>query len=249
MRFVNNELRYDTRNQMDRNGEALVQRLTLDDEHPVVFDVGGHKGLWAELLLQQADERGVDVDCHVFEPSSFSFARVVDRVGERASVHRLGLSDVPGTASLHVVRPGSGINSLVPFAGARTDVECEQVDVDTVDAFCERHGIDRVSLVKVDVEGHDLAVIRGAMGMLGREAIGAIQFEYNWRWVDSRSFLKDVFDSVAPTAYRIAKVTPHGFELYEGWHVELETFREANYLVVGPRWAARMPTLRWWGDE
>jgi len=38
--------------------------------------------------------------------------------------------------------------------------------VTTVDAYCAAQGIERVDYLKVDSEGHDLAVLQGAAGML-----------------------------------------------------------------------------------
>lgn len=53
------------------------------------------------------------------------------------------------------------------------------VDVVSVDHFCERHKIDHVRFLKLDIEGSELAALRGASGMMGRGAIDVIMVETN----------------------------------------------------------------------
>jgi len=90
-------------------------------------------------------------------------------------------------------------------------------------------------------------VLEGAQSLVSEGRIGVIQFEYNWRWIGARRFLKDAFDTLGGCGYRIGKVTPRGVECYGAWHPELETFREGNYLAYLPSWADRLPTFPWWG--
>jgi len=76
-----------------------------------------------------------------------------------------------------------------------------------------------------------------------------LQFEYNHRWVFSRHFLRDAFEFMRPLGYEIGKVTPKGIEFYAGWHPELETFREGNYLACRAEWVNRFPRIEWWNNS
>ena len=146
------------------------------------------------------------------------------------------------------MKQGAGVNSLVPFDGDRVASTTETVDVETVDRFCEQRDINHITLLKVDAEGLDLAVLVGAHGMLAAASVGIAQFEYNWRWVASRSYLKDVFGLIHDLpGYSLGKVTPLGIEFYERWHHELETFRESNYVLVRDDWRPAFRTVEWWG--
>ncbi len=51
------------------------------------------------------------------------------------------------------------------------------VDVERLDSFCESRQILKISILKVDVEGHELAVFQGATNMLKNHNIGIVQFE------------------------------------------------------------------------
>jgi hypothetical protein len=116
----------------------------------------------------------------------------------------------------------------------------------TLDEYAERSEIARFALVKVDAEGHDLAVLRGARGLLAKHRIAVAQFEYNNRWTLGRFFLRDAFELVQAFGYRVGKLTPRGVEFYPGWDAELETFVEGNYLACAPAVAASLPSVPWW---
>lgn len=243
-RLLTNEVRLDVANDMAENGETIVQRIALRDSTPVVLDVGCHFGEWSLSLLRQPGHKPV---LHGFEPSKSSYPKAQCALAGKGQVHRLALSDHVGTAELVIVHEGAGSNSLVPFTNGEASASTETVPVSTLDSFCEGHGLNNVTLLKIDAEGHDLAVIRGARGMLAQRSISLVQFEYNWRWIEARSFLLDAFEVCQEYGYSIGKVTRRGIEVYEGWHPELETFRQGNYLAFLPDWRDLLPTLEWWG--
>ena len=244
-RLLTNEVRLDVANDIGTNGETLVQRAARTLEDPIVLDVGGHYGEWSVSLLSQAGHAPL---LHVFEPSAHSAGLARGNLGSRAQVHQLALSDHVGESDLFIVHEGAGSNSIVPFTDRRgAPGETERVAVGTLDDFCSARDLRHLSLLKIDAEGHDLAVMRGAVRMLQARAIDMIQFEYNHRWIDARAFLLDAFELLQGHGYQMGKVTPRGIELYSTWHPELEKFTEGNYLAYLPRVEARLLTLPWWG--
>ena len=54
--------------------------------------------------------------------------------------------------------------------------------------------IDDIDFIKIDVEGHELAVLQGAVNMINQNRIKVIQFEFNVANILSRVFLKDFYD-------------------------------------------------------
>jgi hypothetical protein len=87
-------------------------------------------------------------------------------------------------------------------------------------------------LIKVDTEGHGLEVIRGAAAMMEAGRVSVVQFEYNHLWVESRSYLRNVFKFIEALPYTLAKVTPSCVESFDQWHPELEKYTEGNYLLI-----------------
>jgi hypothetical protein len=58
------------------------------------------------------------------------------------------------------------------------DVVAYDVAVSTIDDFVVERGIDRIAFLKVDTEGFDLAVLRGAQKAIAEYRIEVIQFEF-----------------------------------------------------------------------
>ena len=251
-RFLSNEARLDVPNSMSDNGELLVQRVALQNAgtRPChIIDVGANVGDWSANVLDNARRLGAHVELHAFEPAPATCDLLGSRIGRDPAVHlvQAAASDAAGEATLHLVHATAGVNSM----HARSDmVSAGAVQVPTIrlDEYCRRQNVGRVLLAKSDAEGHDLAVLRGATGLLEAQAIDLFQFEYNWRWIDARNFLRDVFELAQPLGYNLGKITPLGIERYRTWHPELESFREGNYLLMTHDSAGWFPAVKWWND-
>jgi FkbM family methyltransferase len=218
--------------------------------HLTVIDVGANVGEWSLRLLTLAQASQREVDLHVFEPATATFERLtrnlLPRFDHAVTPVRSALSDHTGKGTLFKIHELAGSNSLHGAAGSTEGLTPETIDLRTLDEYCESVGVDRIDLLKVDAEGHDHRVLTGAHGLLERRAIDVIQFEYNYRWIGARRYLKDVFDDLQPLGYEIGKVTPAGIEWYEAWSEELETFREGNYLASRRESSRRFPAITWW---
>jgi FkbM family methyltransferase len=249
-RFVLFRARLDYPNNMTANGETALQRWAIQvipggEFH--VADVGANVGRWSRSLLAAAaaEGRGGDLRLHAFEPDDQARVRLAQALaGTSASLSPAAVSDREGTSAFHVAAPGAGINSVHPAPG--TTLTAVTVPTVTLDSYAAVSGISRFALVKIDTEGHDLAVLRGARALLAGHRIALVQFEYNHRWVFARAFLRDAFDLLTSLGYRVGKVTPRGIEFYPGWDADLETFVEGNYVACDPHMAERLPTVRWW---
>jgi hypothetical protein len=90
--------------------------------------------------------------------------------------------------------------------------------------------IQRIDLLKLDTEGHELSVLEGARRLLESRAIDTIQFEFGGANIDSRTFLRDIVDVLRPThgVYRLLK---DGVEPLRNDERE-EIFTYANYIAV-----------------
>lgn len=252
-RFVLRRACLDVANDPRTNGESSLQRWALGLSPPGrdihVVDIGANIGLWSDAMLAAARQAGRldDLDLHAFEPSSYTFARLSEALeGQRVKMHRTAVSEQTGFSTLHVLAPGAGTNSLHAPPGIPGGATTEDVATTTLDAYVDRAGLNDITLVKIDTEGHDLAVLRGARRLLADHRITIAQFEYNHRWVYSRSLLYDAFQLLEPLGYHIGKLTPRGIEFYSGWDADLETFIEGNYVTCAAVVASRLPRVKWW---
>jgi len=254
-RFLTNESRLDVPNDSETNGERMVIERVLTEIAPqkaTVFDVGANVGGWARTTIAKAQELGTEVCVHTFEPCRDTFDALTrnlrqDVASGRALLNNIAMSSTVGTRRFYSFGANVGINSFYPTNGVQYQ-RIEDVETQTIDAYCSKGGVPRLHFVKVDTEGHDIEVLHGARGMIEAKRVDVIQFEYNFRWISSRRYLKDAFDYLVPLGYSIGKVTPLGIEFYSEWSPELETFREANFLAVGEALKDAFPRIEWWND-
>jgi FkbM family methyltransferase len=250
--------RLDGSNDMSSNGELDVQRVALaharsgsNDTAVTVIDAGANAGEWTIALARTAAAQGLDsVSVFPFEPASATYkvlTRNVESLPASVRVHPIhsALSETSGTATLNIVAEGAGTNSLHVQADIRAK-GTETIECISLDEFCRVKAIEHVLLLKIDTEGHEMAVLRGAARMLASGSIELIQFEYNHRWIASRHFLRDAFELLQPLGYRLGKITGEGIEFYDKWHYELETWYEGNYLACRAPWVDRFVTVPWW---
>ena len=91
------------------------------------------------------------------------------------TVHELALSSEPGRLKMGVPDwDNLGMARVVSRDGPAAGHE---VAADTLDAFCRREGIDDIAVCKIDVEGHEADVLRGARRTLEAGAVRAFVFE------------------------------------------------------------------------
>jgi FkbM family methyltransferase len=252
-RFVLWRARLDIPNDLHTNGESSLQQWVLDlspaGQKVHVLDVGANVGRWSASMLEAARRaaRLDDLDLCAFEPSAYTFEQLTSALhGRPVTLHRMALSDQSGSSQLQVVTPGAGTNSLHASPAMPAGTVTEDVTTTTLDSYAGRAGLDHITLLKVDTEGHDVAVLRGAKALFAEQRISVAQFEYNHRWIYPRCYLRDVFDLLGPLGYRLGKLTPIGIEFYPHWDPDLETFVEGNYIACRGAIAERLPSVAWW---
>ena len=229
------------------NGELTLLKCFLG-RHTLltVFDVGANVGDWARLALSI----NPDIQLHCFEPSRFTFERLKSsHWPEGCSLNNFGLGSKSEERVLYIFEPGSGMNSLhqrhgLEDRGWKPNSRSEVVLLRTLDEYCAEKGIDHIDFVKVDVEGHELEVLRGARRTLGESAISAVQFEYGGCNIDSRALLLDLFAFWADYGYCVFKLFPDGPRLIEPYSQRLENFQYANYLALARDFALETPVGR-----
>ena len=146
--------------------DELAELISIGD---TVLDVGANVGQYSALLARHV---GAEGRVYAFEPLPHTF-RVLQAVLKALSLHnvepmRLALAEFDGTAHMtEVVRDGgareSGLAHLTP---ADAPAGPHVVPVARLDSLADRLDIRQCSLVKLDVEGAELLVLRGARTFL-----------------------------------------------------------------------------------
>jgi len=182
--------------------DALCARnLNVD----VAFDVGvnyGYTSAWFSRWAKQV---------YSFEPNPRNAAFVEEQLRIRGignvELTRAAMSDHEGEAVLHLKR-FDGHHSLGDI-GASDTMDRITVPVTTLDRQAELRGIEHVGLLKIDVEGFEPEVLRGASGLLKARAIDLVLFEYSPTFYVQRSLdCQAPLDVLEGFGYRITTI--HG---------------------------------------
>lgn len=171
---------------------------------------------------------------HLFEPSAFTFKKLQSSEWPTAvKLNNLGLGERKEQLRLNIAGDGVGVNSIhVSYGVKGIEMKAtETIQIQTLDAYCEENGIVHINFLKIDVEGHEMAVFKGASNMLSKQGIDLIQFEYGGCNLDARVYLLDIWNLLQSYDYVIGKIYPNSILMIDKYQKNLETFRYANFIA------------------
>lgn len=145
----------------------------------IAIDVGANLG-WYTVLLSRLSEPGARI--FAFEPDPETYRLLCENLRANSACGvtalNLALGETPGTAMLHRYKTSNNGRHTLSAGSDGGGGQCE-VSVQTLDSFCASRGLGatRVRLLKIDVEGFEYYVVRGATSLLQR--CDCILLEFN----------------------------------------------------------------------
>jgi FkbM family methyltransferase len=217
---------YNTR----RNGERHVVERVSGTNPACVFDVGANVGEWTEMALSLCP--GARFHCfEIVEPTAEQLeARFAGE--ERVTTVATGLGRDSNPVTIKYF-PESPARSGVAYEGGGA-FELVSCPVQRGDEYCAERGIERIDLLKLDVEGMEYDAMLGFGGMLEDGSIGVLQFEYGRVNILTGVLLRDLNRFLTERDYSIGKVFPGGVD-FRPYRLTDEDFRGPNYLAVHRR--------------
>ncbi len=142
---------------------ALWSRLASISEGLIV-DVGAHTGSYSLAALAVKPNKVLS-----FEPYFMNYSRLLLNMRlnafSRAGAYMLALSDVSGLSDFSV-STGLDYLSTGGALGVRNEGHNYPVRTVSLDLFSAEKNLERISLLKIDVEGHELSVLKGSREIL-----------------------------------------------------------------------------------
>lgn len=201
-----------------------------------IFDVGANIGEWTIEVAGLAPTAQI----YSFEPSKRTFSTLQSNISKAHKTHpqlahnahlqNIGLGATREDKTFYIYGDDSTLNST--HQRAFETKETEVVRIDSLDQFCIDKHIDHIGFLKIDTEGNELNVLKGAHGMIKNAKIDAMQIEYGGTYIEARTLLKDVFELFKGTEYSIFKMFPNGIRRITEYSEQLENFQYANYLAI-----------------
>jgi FkbM family methyltransferase len=212
--------------------KVLPKRITRAD--PVIFDVGANLGVMTSLLLEHFPGATI----HAFEPHPKNLARLREKLSSpRVVLHDVALGEARGAMSLFDRADSDGSFHASLFEDVITEIHRQgavshAVRMETLDDAAAEVGVTYIDFLKIDVEGGELAVLKGASRLLRDKRIGCIQFEFNEMNVISRTFFRD-FRKVLPD-HELFRMLPKGLLPVNDLPLQSELFGFQN-IFAAPR--------------
>lgn len=214
------------------NGEelALSTFAAHAPERPVIWDVGAHQGDYAREAHRIMPQAKV-VSFEILPPIAEQLQQLA---GTWLEVKPFGLSDTAGIVDVVWNKKADTTNAIKPYASEFFDHdELEKVScsVTTIDQLIHE-GEAAPHFLKIDVEGHEGAVLDGARKLLfGPSAPKVIQFEYGMTWIPSSRLLSTTQAMLEEAGYKVGRLFPDYVEFKEHNWTD-EHFRMGNMLAV-----------------
>jgi FkbM family methyltransferase len=147
----------------------------------VIYDIGAHVGTWALL----AKAIFPDAEIHCFEPLEShgkKFATVTRGLSE-VHLHTVALGAGSGTGVMNITNFSDASSLLKPIEACQYQPEVETVTqreilVARLDDYVSENCLPLPDLIKLDVQGYELEVLRGGLGPLtnARAVISEVSF-------------------------------------------------------------------------
>ncbi|HBB89337.1 MAG TPA: hypothetical protein DC047_17165 [Blastocatellia bacterium] len=242
-----------------RNGSWSEPELDLIPlavkEGEAALDLGANFGLYSYHISRALGPKG---RVYAFEPVPFTFAtlRLVSRIlGFRnVTLFEKGCSEEAGRISFEVPVQASGAYAAgqAYIGGRRDDREGKESQVrwsGTKEVICEVVAlddflpeIDRLSLIKCDVEGAELFAFRGARKLIGKHLPTVICEINPWFLEGFNVRLEDLITFFVELGYNLYhyRIDEAGPELFP---VELKDVVEDNYVFIHPQALSRFSSV------
>jgi len=172
-------INYKGRHGLTVGEEHFLRRHLKGVRSGIFFDVGANRGSYANYLHMLVPDARV----YAFEPHPRSFALLAESArSDNIVVVNRALSDAPSHMKLYDFSDHDGSTQASLSQDAvklfSPSVVEHAVECTTLDIFMHENGIEKIDFLKVDTEGFDLSVLRGASSALADNRIGVIQFEF-----------------------------------------------------------------------
>jgi len=218
------------------SGEKAFIRYLINSgklNEGVILDIGANIGHYSIMLRKQH----IRLPLFAFEPHPAAFKKLEAAARSyRFTPVALGAGEVPATAAIYDYAGDGGSEHASIYKEVieqlhEGQAEEKHITLTTIDDFIAGNQLSKIALLKIDTEGHELGVLKGAQRAIERGLIGAVQIEFNEMNVISRTFFRDIV-AVLP-GYDFYRLLPDGLKPLGKYNVtQYEIFAFQNIVAL-----------------
>jgi FkbM family methyltransferase len=157
----------------------LVDGISLEDVN-TCFDVGANSGIFSYFLKKRYN----NAEIHCFEPSPELIKCIELNLNRFNNIHikNQAICDVSGSVNFYVNKASQQTNSLIidsvtPFC-EEGSMDMISVDSNTLDRYCIQNNIDSIDVLKVDIQGAEKSLLRGAKDILNNVNLSIFEISF-----------------------------------------------------------------------
>jgi FkbM family methyltransferase len=183
---------------------ALRQRFTEPELHivPLLCDKSKTSiDIGADTAIYMAHMVNVSRDCLAFEPRPAEASKIEEMVAHLSlpvRVETVALSDMPGEAKLRILESDAGRSTIERDNNLEDPDGSSRFEITVPTRRLDDYELDAVGFIKIDVEGHELAVLRGSSETI-RRCLPAMLIEIEDR--HKPNSIRDVSDFLVDLGY------------------------------------------------
>jgi FkbM family methyltransferase len=176
----------------------------LGSDIRTMVDVGANEGQTARDWIEHFPNAAV----WAFEPHAASFARLsqLSAASTRIKAFQLALSDATGAGELHT-NQHSTLGSLLPIRDSfpyGKPTGSEPITTERLDNFVAQNAVGTIDVLKLDTQGFELRVLRGAGSLLERGGVRALLVEVNFEPIyEGQAAAADILTLLDDAGFRL----------------------------------------------
>ena len=174
----------------------ILKKNLSSIKKPIIFDVGANIGDYSLMLSREFP----NAEIYAFEPNKNTYEILAQKTKGAVRCINAGLGDEAKKEKIYTYSDNLTSSHASIYGGVfhsvrKTDeVSAIEFQMATLDQFCEKEGIYEIDFLKIDTEGNEFSVLKGACKKLSEAKIKIIQFEFGECDVFSRIFLADFYE-------------------------------------------------------
>ena len=200
---------------------------------PIIFDIGAHIGDYSIAALKANKNSKI----HCFEPSESHLNEL--KVNLRCydvKINPYGLSNEDKKKRLFKDKEISGLKSLVKRDLSHISIQNEEFEIVNLrvgDNYIKLKNLDKINLIKIDVEGWEMEVLKGFTESLKDKRVDIVQFEFGHAHIENRLNFRDFYKFFRTYDYVLGALKPNGKINYIKTYDEIhENYYCTNYLAL-----------------
>ena len=201
----------------------------------ICIDIGANVGSYAKEILMMTDAKVIAI-----EPLSGAFEKLKklkEKFNDRLTVLNYGVGEKSVEKKLYFSNETSELASFYENANKFSFVNNKNkkyqiVRIKRIDDISELHNFPKVDLLKIDTEGYEMNVLKGALNFIKEKKIKFIQIEFNVHQIITQNNIYE-FSKVL-SGYEPSIILPYGYPLkkIDPLRPENNIFHLSNFVFI-----------------